>query len=195
MTAARVQLYANVNPYPAPRASRGSGIPQGGGPPSSVPVPESFTWAGHVRNAGADTLAVVTSKRIRGPAFLDVLEWIPQLGAGTTRSPKFIFGWSLSDVAEGNDLTDAALAQVSPLVEQDFRDDGGFSAAGLAGLYHTNAAATTRHTQLRRAIQAPEFFLVAAVRTDAAAGAFIVDFTLRVLENVAPDLLAELVTS
>jgi len=48
--------------------------------------------------------------------------------------------------------------------------------------------------KLGRAVQAPEFFLIAALKDDAGAGGFTLDFTLRVLENLDPELLADIVT-
>lgn len=184
-----------MDPYPQPRGDRraaGGPVDAGG---AIVPVPRSFVWSGHVRNAGADLVGTVVSRRITGPAFLDECNWLPQLGAGATRSPKFFLGYTVSPFTAGNDQAVATLANVTMLVEQSFTDDGGFATSTPDGLYHTNVTVVTRNVRLGRAIQAPEFFLVGGVRDDAGAGAFIVDFTLRVLENVDPDLLADLVAS
>lgn len=187
-------LYAAINPYPLARTERNALIPTNSSVPAPANVPRTFNWSGHVRNAGANLHAVISSRRLVGPAFIDEIEILGSLGAGSGNSPKAIFGYSLSQIADANDVADAALAQVIPFFEQSFRDDGGFTAAGLAGIYQTVTTTTPpRNIRLKRVISASEFFLVAAVRDDGAAGAFIVDFTLRVLENVDPDLLGELV--
>lgn len=186
-------LYALLDPYPRARGDRGSGIPTTTGRVVDT-GPRVFLWSGHVRNGGTNVNGLARSRRVIGPAYIDTIDFLAALGAGSGNSPKVILGYSASEITEGNDRTDAQLAGIIPLVEQDFVDDGGFTAAGLDGIYQgSTTQALDRSFRLGRVIQAPEFFLYAAVRNDGGAGAFILDFLWRVLENVDPDLLGDLV--
>ena len=188
-------LYARLNPYPAPRTNRRDAIPTNSSLPSAISAPRVFNWAGHLRNAGADLCAIVSSRRIIGPAYIDTWDVMANLGQGSTRSPKIMLGYSLSVIADQTDAALTALAAVTMFFEQDYVDDGGFAADGPAGLYQSIGGTNPpRQVKLGRAVQAPEFFLIAALKDDAGAGGFTLDFTLRVLENLDPELLADIVT-
>jgi len=189
-------LYASSNPYPLARNNRREAGGDPNAPLGVLPAPRVLIWSGHLRNAGADTFAVVSSRRVIGPAYIDTWDVMANLGQGSTRSPKILLGHATSAVADANDVTAAVFAGVTQFFEQDFQDDGGFAAAGPDGVYQSIGGINPpRQIKIGRAVQAPEFFLVAAVRCDAGAGGFTLDFTLRVLENVDPEILADLVTS
>ena len=188
-------FYATVNPYPAPRTNRRDAIPTNSSMPATYTAPRVFNWSGHIRNAGADLCGIISSRRIVGPAYIDTWDVMANLGQGSTRSPKIMLGTALAAIADQNDAALTVLTNVSMFFEQDYVDDGGFAADGPAGLYQSIGGTNPpRQVKLGRAVTIPEFFLIAAVKDDAGVGGFTLDFTLRVLENLDPELLADLVT-
>lgn len=187
-------LYAGENPYPLPRGDRRTSAIPGGAGAAAVVAPRVFNWFFHLREFGAGR-AVALSRRLAGPAFVDelALEWnVSTAGAVTLLQ----IGWSVSPQTEGSGLPVADLPSVTWFYEKDYQDDGGFADVAQDGQAFGWGGATVHSVAMRigRPVQAPEFFLVASLRVNGGTTT-IYNGSMRVVENLDPESLADLVLS
>lgn len=188
-------LYARVNPYPLPRGDRRQPIPTNSDRPVTVTAPTVYLWAFHVREAGITFRASVTSRRVRGPALIDTLS-VDMLLTAATGAVSLQIGYSVSQLAEASNVSGIRPTGVTWLYEKSWQDDGGFSDVAVEGpTFGYGEAATVSHdVKIGYPIQLPEFFVIININSPNV-NAQIANGSLRILENVDPDLLADLVAS